>query len=366
MISITTPQLSAFLQHQGWEKLGVGIEGESWVWPTRPDSPAVLVPKEGDEAPYHHDLLEVALQRLQLAMGLAIGELIDQIITTFGDRLEVRVRDPTTAEGLIPLDRGAQLAESLRVIISNGARLQFAGGKLAYSGGLPDSAKDVLSQIKMMPPSAGSFRFTVQAPTNQQLTFGTDSPADPVHETFVSALRALDATRETTEGPIPDDADELDEAVSRGMSSNLVKAVRLLDTESTALHVEFKAYWSRRETAVPDCVQLDAKHFAQLGQLERVLKHFNPQKNFALHGWIKEVEADALAKPGGPLAGTVTVQTRIAGKQRDVRVELSGDQLQHAGAGVGQQFLNATGTLERIGRSWFLMGPKEIRLRGEH
>jgi hypothetical protein len=59
--------------------------------------------------------------------------------------------------------------------------------------------------------------------------------ASDVHETLVSALCALDAARETTETPIPDDAEELNDAVSRGVSTNLVKAVRELDTQSPAL-----------------------------------------------------------------------------------------------------------------------------------
>jgi hypothetical protein len=363
MTPITKEQLRAFLASEGWDLGDTDELGESWVLPGNAEAPAILVP-ENIEGPSYHDLLDTAVSRLQWVTGLPEPELAGRIVATLFDTLEVRVIDSTTAGGLIPLERGVQLAQSLRTVILNGARLQFAGGRAAHRGGLSGAAKEVLARLEMAPPSAGSFRYTVQAPVDQQLALDReDVGATDVHQTLVSALRALDAARETTEAPIPTDAEELDDAVSRGVSTNLVKAVRELDTQSPALSVEFRAYWSRPEPDVPERVVLGPQNFSQLLRLEGVLSHFDPQPNFSLRGWIKEVGAEALAiGVDAQLAGTVVVETRIDGRQRDVRVEVAGDRLKQAGAAVGQQYLSAEGTLERIGRSWFLTGALNIHL----
>jgi hypothetical protein len=360
MTQVTANQLRAFLAQTGWTTVGEDAIGDSWVLPNDDDAPAILVPRD-IEGPSFPALLDAAVSRLLWVIGLTEHELLDQVITTFTDTLEVRIDDPTTLAGRIPLDRGLQLAQSLRAVVMNGARLQFAGGRIAHRGNLTAAARDVMNRLELVPPSAGSFRFEVQAPSHHQLAFDAGVlPTDAVHETLAAALRALEATRETIEAGVPDNADELDDAVCRGVSTNLVKAVHSLDTQSSALRVEFRARWSRPDPDAPQVVALDSRHFSQLPRLKAVLSYFDPRANFNLSGWIKEVAADALALDL-PLAGTVVVETKIDGRRRDVRVELAGELLRVAGAGVGQRFLDADGTLERIGRNWYLSGARNVR-----
>jgi len=362
MSEITSGQLRAFLAREGWNEVGEDDIGDSWVLPDADEAPAILVPND-IEGPFFGALFSAAISRLLWATGLTERQLVDRIITTVTDTLEVRVIDATTAAGRIPLERGTQLAQSLRAVVMNGARLQFAGGRVAHSGSLSDAAREVMNRLELTPPSAGSFLFQVQGPTEQQLTLeSAGTPSDPVHETLASALRALEATRDTVEVDIPDDAEQLVEAVNRGVSTNLVRAVRKLDTQSPALRVEFRARWSQPDPDAPQVVVLESRHFSQLRRLESVLSYFEP-RDFELRGWIKEVGADALALDT-PLAGVVVVETKVAGHRRDVRVELGGDALRTAGAGIGQGFLEADGTLERIGQNWYLTGAHNVRFLG--
>jgi hypothetical protein len=87
-----------------------------------------------------------------------------------------------------------------------------------------------------------------------------------------------------------------------------------------------------------------------------------PRPEFVLEGWIKPVSAEGIASDEQPLAGTAVVEARIDGKRRDVVVELAGGELKRAAAGLGEQFLVAQGTLERIGRRWHLSGATAIRI----
>jgi hypothetical protein len=362
MTAVTAPQLRGFLAREGWERVGADAVGESWA-SSDPDAPAVLVPTRRDD-PAYPALMDMVLARLEWVTRVSREELVRRIVAALADIFEVRVVDPSTDGGRIPLARGVQLAQSLQTIVLNGARLQFAGGKLVHSGGLSEAAKDVMNRLQMAPPTAGSFRYTILAPVEPQLSIQAPGspPPDPVHETLVSAVTALDAARKTTEEPIPADAEELDDAVTHGVSANLVRAVRALDTQSPALRLEFRASWAAPAPATPDLVTLDAEHLARMPSLETVLTQQHERANFRLEGWIKEVMADEFAPLTAAVVGSVVVETHVGKQRRDVRVEMAGANLRKAGAGVGKRWVKATGRLERIGRSWYLSDPESIRI----
>jgi hypothetical protein len=346
----------------GWQELpDVGRAGESWIKQGDDEAPAVLVPLDPADRDYPA-LIRSAVQRLMWVTGLPEPEIVSRIVGVTADILEVSVIDPTTVSGRINLDRGAALTQTLRAVVMNGARLQFAGGRVAHSGDLTEAARRIVDQLELAPPSPGSFRLEVFAPAEQlQLGDGEHMPRNAAHETLASALRAVEAVKETTDRDIPEEPDELDEAVSQGVSSNLVKAVRRLDTQSPALRVVFRGRWTKPDPEAPDIVTLESGHFARLPRLEEKLHSYEPKEQHALSGWIKEAAADALALDI-PLAGVGVVETRIDGRTRDVRVELSGEELQSAAAGIGQKYLTAIGTLERLGRYWYLTDAKDVRI----
>jgi hypothetical protein len=361
---VSNEQLRAFLRHDGWRELpDRGPAGESWVLDrVGVDAPAILVPGDPEDRDYLN-LMRSAIQRLLWVTGLSESELISQIVSISTDVLEISVVDPTTVTGRIALDRGVLLTQALRAVVMNGARLQFAGGRVAHTGGLTEAARRIVDQLELAPPSPGSFRLEVFAPAEQmQLTQGEAAPPSAAHETLASAMRAVGAVRDTTEKEIPDDADALDDAVSEGLSTNLVRAVSKLDTQSPALRVVFRGRWSKPDPSTPQLVTLEPQHMAKLPRLEQLLRRYDPQERFALSGWIKEISADALALEDTPLTGVAVVEARVEGRTRDVRVELGGEALKRAAAGIGEQYLNATGTLERIGRDWYLTDPKDVRI----
>jgi hypothetical protein len=365
---ISGGQLRAFLRSSGWEELpDIGPAGESWVKPGHEEAPSILVPRDPADRDFAV-LIRSAITRLGWATGLPERDLLSRIVTTTTDILELCVVDPTTITGRIGLERGAILTQALRTVVMNGARLQFAGGKTAYTGILRDNARKVVDRLELAPPSAGSFRLEVFAPPPQLSLLagqGIDDqsqsvPADPVHETLASALRAVDALRHTTEDEIPDQPEALEDAVSSGVSANLVTAMKRLDTQSSALKVVFRGQWAQPDGAAPDMVVLEAGHFARLPKLEMALKQYEPKRDYQLQGWVQRARAVELALDV-PVAGSVVVDTGLP-PPRYVHVELSGSQLQEAAAGIGSRYLNATGTLERVGRDWYLTDARNVRI----
>jgi hypothetical protein len=360
-ISINPVQLREYLRRSGWEELGSGALGETWATAEQAGAPAILVPLHG--GPDVPELMWTAVRRLSSVTGLEEDEVLDRILAT-SDALEVRLVDPTTRLGRIPLERGAQLVDTLRQLLHAGARLNFLGGRAGYRGDLPAAAREVLAQLELAPPAQGSFKLEVYAPAQVQLTLGPEPPPNPIHDTLVATLRAVEIARETAERDVlPDDADELEAAVKQGLSTNLLDAIIRLDTRSSALRVEFTGRWSQQEPQDVRKVTLEARHFAQLPAVRDVLAQKDPREDFALRGWIKAVAADELALGEHPLSGVATVESRIEGGVRDVRVELAGDALREARSGIGEQFLSAMGTLEKIGRDWRLTSPRGVLIR---
>lgn len=361
--TVSPGQLRAFLRLRGWQELGESRQGTTWLRTGDDEAPAILVPT-GTSDPDWMQLTSVALSRLAFVEGRSESEVIAAIDAT-SDSIIVSVEDPTTSAGRISFDRGVQLVESLKQLVYAGARYKFSGGRAGYQSRLPDGARAVIDQLELAPPSPGSFRVEVYAPPDPQLQIdGTEAPPDNVHDTLVSTMLAVQTARATAElERLPDDADDLDDAVQGGLSTNLLNAMIKLDTESRGLRVVFHGRWSRPDPSAPEQVTLEAHHFERFRGLRDVLSRNDPVEDFQLAGWIKGVIADELANDEHPLSGVATVETRIEGSIRDVRVELRSDELRAAREGIGEQYLSATGTLERIGREWHLTDPTHITIR---
>jgi hypothetical protein len=356
---IAPEELAAFLGSTGWTRTAEGRAGATWVLPSRDDAPAILLPKDlGD--PSFASLMSSALERLAWVHEQDVVDIQRAIRTLASDTLEVRVIDPTTVDGRIGLKRGAKLAETLYEVVLNGLRVTRLGGRPWYGGPLPEGASELLTQFELLPPAVGSYRLEVVALAPLQMPFG-DAPDPPLRETLRAALTALAETRGASARDTPDDADELDEPVSLGMSTNLLNALHALDTQSTQLSIEFSTRWSGGSER--NVVRLESEHLARIPRLREVLKQHLPKEDFSLHGWIKTVSAQGIVSADQPLAGTVIVETRVDGKRRDVTVELTGVELRRAAAGLGEKFLTAKGTLEQIGRGWHLTGAEDIAIR---
>lgn len=359
---ISAGQLRAYLERHGWEEIGRGFQGSTWRLPSSDEHPAVLIPEDTANQDAS-TMVAAAVSRLAWSRGKTEADIVEELRTTC-DAIEVRVKDPTTNTGRIGLERGAQLVESLRQVVWNGARLHFSGGRVGYSGDLPDKARAVVDQLELAPPAAGSFKLELYAPATTQLSLDSaDAPDDPVHETLVSTMLAIDAARMTAERTeIPEEPDELSDAVALGVSTNLLNAIIKLDTQSPSLLVEFNARWSKPEPRAPETVALEPRHFAKLPVLRDVLAQKDPKQDFPLYGWIKGVQVGDLALDQ-ELAGVAIVVAKIDAGVRDIHVTLRGDDVRAAREGIGERFLSAVGTLQKIGRDWHLTEPRGIAVR---
>jgi hypothetical protein len=307
-----------------------------------------------------------AIDRLAWTVGRPALELEDEILST-SDVLEVRVIDPTTSVGRISLDRGVQLVESVRQLIWNGARVLYTGGRAGYRGGLSDSARAVVDALELAPPLPGSFMLDVYAPAELQLTMvedGVPLARTSHHNTLVSTLRAIEAACAAVEVPIPENVDDLDQVIAEGVSTNLLNAIIRLDTQRPGLRIEFKGRWTYPDPLEPGTVVVETRHFRRFPELRDVIAQNDPRDDYVLMGWIRGFLADELATAEHPLSGVVTVEARVDGTTRDVRLELTGEELRAARSAAGEAYLTALGRLERIGRFWYLTAPSGVNVRG--
>jgi hypothetical protein len=361
---ISPDLLRAYLAVSGWTLVGEGNAGQTWSRIGDDEAPTVLVPGFPAD-PNYDQLLSSALARLAYASETAPDVLIEQILERTTDALEVRVRDPTTAAGRINLERGVQLTKSLFEIVLNGARVWTLGARPLFRR-TPDEARAIIARLELAPPAPGSFRMEVVAPAEVHLELDPHLiPFSPVRQVLVSTLAALQAAAAAAEVASAgvSDPDALDDAIESGVSANLVQAITALDTQSTGLELEFRARWGyERPPDLPDVVRLEPRHLAALPALEGALRKQEPQDDFELHGWIKTVGADELAIDQ-PLSGFVVVEARVEGRSRDVYVELRSENLMEAAQHLGRRFMLARGTLEKIGRRWYLTDPRDVEIR---
>lgn len=366
---VTPAGLRAELERLGFTAIErEGKAGETWallddLGNQSDESPAVLVPREGQqEIRGYTETLRSAVERLSWILGLSEERTIDYL-TKRGDRFELRIVDEGTAGGRLPLLRAPDVVTGFLRVIRGGARAQFRGTRASYQGPDPEDVSEALGGIDLLAPSPGSFRLTAISSEQAQLPLDrlTAEP-DKSRLTLAASLRAIYAAAETADRDVPEDSDELLNAVDRGMSSTVLKGLAEIAGETGRSALEFVVRWDPALPIVDAPVSSVVLSEAQLSRVPKIieqLRHHAPQENERVWGWVKTVTANALAEEGKP-AGFVIIEIKREGRSRDVRIELPPEVFAQAKAGAS--LLRATGTLERISARWHLINPSEISI----
>lgn len=352
--------LRRYLTTEGWSLIDVGAQGETWMLDE--SSPAVLVPTDPLDRDYQV-LLESAANRLALVSGEPFDTFSSGLREAASDELEMRIVDDTTMGGRINLERGKLAITALYEVLVNGARLWAQGGQVLYAGDWTAEIRSVVERYELAAPTVGSFTLTVVSPAPLKLPLEGEGHVDEQRLALNAAVFAVENARLAAEhADMVEDVDDLEEWVFHGLSANLLKALGAIDTQSSSLLVDMSIRWADGPApTLPSRVRLEPRHLAQFDRMESLLRKQEPRADYKLTGLLKVLSA-ADREPTQPLSGVVSVQADVDGRVRPVQVEVSDATFLKARSGVGEQFLEAVGTLEKVGRTWRLRGARNIRI----
>ena len=355
---LTPAQIAAYLRAHGWELADQTPERVKWTLAAEGRGRSVVQVRDPDSADYE-DFVIVLLARLGDIERRDAEAIISDILVAGRDTLVLRVAAPAVAAGEVPVAYGTELFGGVRdLLVASGRSL--ADTRANFAGPTPENVMEVLDRMTFGETRRGSYVVTVRTPVEQQLAL-EDAPSTLALErrTLARTMEAVGAAQ--TAGERLDDEDTLDESIERGLSAQLCKALTRIDPATTGVTVELTAEWAAGLPApavnVPTSVALHSADFAHVRFLGETLSKLMPEPDFLLDGWIKEIRYDALWES----RGTVTVEGRLKGRRRDIRLELEGHDFDEAHRLAGHGHVSARGTLEKAGRAWVLTNPTSLR-----
>lgn len=310
--------------------------------------------------PDYEDYLAVLFARLRDIERRDSESILSDIRVAGRDTLVLCVAAPAISAGEVPVAYGSELFGGVRdLLVASGRSL--GDTRANFGGPTPESVMRLLDRLTFGETKAGSYILTVRTPVDQQLAFDDSiAPgANVERQAIARTIEAVSAARDA--GAHLDDEDALDVSIEHGLSAQLCRALTRIDPETTGVTVELSTRWADGlpdpAPHLPHSVALQSSDFAHLRYLGDTLSQLMPERDFPLDGWIKEIKYDAL----WAARGVVTVEARVRGRRRDVRVELEGSDLDEAHRLVGQGYLHAIGTLEKAGRAWVISSPHSLR-----
>ncbi|MGH7222651.1 MAG: hypothetical protein ACRELF_05450, partial [Gemmataceae bacterium] len=253
-------EIASYLRSTGWHDMASKPNHSStWRKTINSESLELLLPLNraiGDFASRMADVvsdLAAVEQRSQL-------EILTDLQTAGADVMRVRLRNPESANGTLPIEQGVPLVDNTRELLLAGAcaavqpRPYFATRK-------PDQANQFLSNLRLGQSERGSYVLTILSPVPPHLApangvlFEIEEPF--ARRAVLTLSRALQALREAADLALSSGHfDPFSEAVSAGVSSNLCSALaRMAHGVPAACELVLSWTWARSRPVDGDAIR---------------------------------------------------------------------------------------------------------------
>lgn len=323
--------------------------------------------------------LDVTLRDYALRMGdllstLAAAEKRSQwevyhdLLTITSDVTRIRIADPELADGTLPIEEHAQIAQKARDLVL-AAACAATEVRPVWHASKPRQAVDHVRRVRIGQSERGSYVVTVLSRVTPVLhdgkqLFESDPPFERrVTETLARSLSALERAAERA--ALTQEMAAFDEAVPRGVNANLCDAVvGLWGGGEAQRNLQFSFSWSPTRPVAADAVHsvaISADRVPVIREAGRVMRDRAPLPEFDLAGPVIKLE-----RPEGAATGKVTVVGLLDDRQVRVALEL-GDPEYRAAIQAHQhgKTLRTFGTLIKEGRGYVLRNPSEIAIEDE-
>lgn len=358
LLELEPAQIAAYLRSTGWTPAETRKSSIQWQLsePERGRS-VVLVTDRRD--PDYEDYTTILFARLRDVEGRGDDAIYFDVLNAGRDTMTIAVAAPTIGQGEVPVSYGAELFRATRDLMAAGGR-SVIGTRAKFGGPPPENVRDALDRLTFGQTRAGSYIITVKTPVDQQLVM--DDPGAAIgfeRRTIARTVEAVAAAQ--TAAQHLGDENAIDDAIERGVSQQLCAALEAIDPRVSGATVRLSSQWGKglpTPPSTPESIELEMADFSRLRSLGEMLGALTPEPDYHLEGWIKEI---SFASQWDPYA-TVTVEGRVKGRKRDVRITLSGPALEDARQLAGKGHVKARGTLEKAGRAWVMTKPDEVSI----
>jgi hypothetical protein len=371
-----TPQdLARFLRLHSWKPIQLKRQGMI-AFAGAPDQEGkiteIILPTAGDESSVARNLAS-ALNTLSLILDRPATEIIRWVRCVDRDIFSSRLADQHAGQSSISLDRAVEVVRDLRDLFAYAACAE-EDPRRAFAKATGIGAKHV-KHCRFGHTFRGSFGFTVESPITvspaPQLLGATQAgipaPAAPFERRVLERImRGIAVTQEAVTSGSPD---PLIAGFQTGFNANLCETLMEILVTVDEANTEFSVGWSPEwvaPTNVPAAVRLEGKAIKYLESAARYLRSPEQSAEIIITGLI--IALRSKSAPTEQDEDDTPHHVTIEGKdnnnaERTVRVTLTPDDYRAAcDSHRDGRTVSVTGRLEKEGKFWVLMAPKDFRI----
>lgn len=321
---ISSEQLQAYLQATDWFEDGK-IRNVATIWHRQENENAeaeVMLPL-ATVKDYRHRLYD-AISAIALFERRGAIEVINEVKQIFSNRITVRVIHADTEDGTIPINDGVLLIAKAKDLLLAAAQSIHSKKKL-FTGPTNKDAKMYLDSLLLGQTEVGSYIVNIISPIHEELAIKNPENAElPLNQAvtlnLIASLEAL--KRASVKYEESGDISSFDEAIISGASANMCDALLGFSGEqhNRTFEVSVKAALGPLFPTAPKKFQFDGKNVELLEKATNYYKDDYVLHRRTLVGYIRK-----LSRQKNETSGTVTLQAHVGGIERNVQLELSGD-----------------------------------------
>ena len=350
LLAITPVALSTYANTAGWERQGTYRE-HSDIY-TGENLPEIIVPRTDRLGDYASVVVELIRMFAQVKHQDE-SSVYRSLLTT--DRDIVRLRTGDEEKGNLSLDQGVDLISGARDMLKAVA-CSLGNPKMVYRAGAHQSARDLLSRVRLGHTERGSYVITLVMPVLPPPTpvmFPDDSGSDlPIERLLtVRLMKALFAARSATEEAVSGGANSFREAVEDGVSANLCEdLVQIIDSSDT---LDVNVTWASSQ---PNELLHKTAFFSRtdlpiLRSAARSFREYSPKPDVRLYGYVRLLERGPEEEDG-----TIRLNTMVDNKNVSVTAMLGRQDYERAvQAHRDKALVILSGDLEHFGHRWKLL-----------
>lgn len=323
-VGVSTEQLRAYLQSKQWFEDG-NIRSVATVWHRREDGHAeaeviLPFPSVKDFRQRLHDAFS-AIASFEMREVL---DVLNDVKRLFSNVITVRVIHADTADGTIPINDGVLLISKAKDLLIAATQSMYSKKK-QFIGPTPKEAKSYLDTLLLGQTEIGSYVVNVIAPTHDSsivdpVTAENLPLAQAITLNLVTGLEALKKAGALYEKM--GDLKAFDEAILSGASANMCDALLGFSGEkhNRTFEITVTAAPGPLFESEPKKFQFETNLVELLEKATSYYKDDYVLQQRTLMGYIRK-----LSRPKDETSGTITLQAQVGDVERNVQLELSGD-----------------------------------------
>jgi hypothetical protein len=358
----TPSEFASYLRQRGWTPHEVQDRWITFSKPSGGEPYMVEVPQLSEALDYPR-AARVLLDNLSRIERIEPTRILRDIKAVALDVVRLAIDSAGTRDGRIGVEAGRRVYEAARDMLL-AAACSVGDPRPAFPRKKTSAAMDLIRRARLGQTEVGSFVITIECdiPLALQADSIPEAESDLPMErrTCLRLAQAMaSAGAATSEASSTAKFEPFRRRIDEGVNANLCDAIAEIveAADADALRASF-SFATRRplRNLPPRDVTFSRDTTAYLRQAAKLLRDEATYPAFEAEGHIVRLQS-----PDLPQGGLVVIHTEVDGSGRHVSVQLdSSSYVRAVEAHRHGQLVRCTGDLQRVGRSWMLMNPRDF------